>query len=294
MSLAGVVAERTIIQSSLVIIPVTAGLAAVGWRWLGSREWFRGSCGRYNRTDLLNRWNRFQTQGHRQFLTAQQFTKDTSPAIDRLFLRAMTSYGLSDWRKFVWGALYPACATMVLHWKRLAFVVWLGIVPGDDTFAIVFFFSIVPVVMVNSFEPPLCSPLLVTGGRKERFSATVGLMLAFGAASVFVVGFAIALAYLLASSVFGSPHWRLISPLMLLVPLAVSPLVNLMKILFHRKPLWFGLSIGLMYVVFAYVTPSEQPVVIRPGMGSIGIVLIWAICLAAVHRYAMQRDLARR
>lgn len=294
MSLAGTVVERAIVQSSLVIIPVAAGVATVGWWWLGSREWFRGSCGRYNRTDLLNRWSRLQTQGYRQFLTAQQFTKDTSPAIDRVFLRSMASYGVSDWRKYVWGALYPACATMVLHWKRLGFLVWLGLIPSDDTSTIAFFVGIVPVVMVSSFEPPLCSPVLVTGGRKERFFATVALMLAFGAAFVCVVGFAIALAYLSAPSVFGRPHWRLISPLMLLVPLAVSPLVNLMKILFHRKPLWFGLSIGLMYVVFAYVMSSEQPVVIRPVMGSVGIVLIWAICLVAVHRFAMRSDLVRR
>ena len=96
--------ERSIVQFPLVIISLTAIMAAVGWWWLGRPPWFRHRSGQYW-PELWGPWNRSQTQRCQQ--VRWRSSKNLNPTVDRFFLHAIAVRGLSDLYKHIWAALYP-------------------------------------------------------------------------------------------------------------------------------------------------------------------------------------------
>jgi hypothetical protein len=296
-----VAVERAITHTPYVVIALAGVAVSVGWRWLGRPAWFRRRCGRYW-TELFTPWDRARMERYRQVYAARRFTKNVSPALDGFFQRAIARRGLSDRRRYVWGALYLTCVLMVPQWTGLVCLVllaavWSGFAPSVAPFVI----GVVPLMMAGLLQPPLGTTLLVAGGRRERFFATAALMLGLGAASVLVVGVAIALTHLLAPLVPAFEwkgivlHLQPVCPALLLVPLVVFPVVTLMNILFRRRPVWLLVSLMLVFVVVSFCAALLGRLgATQPGLSAVGILLSWSICLAAVRRIALHRDLVTR
>ncbi len=293
--------ERSIVQFPLVIIPLTGIMAAVGWWWLGRPEWFRRRSGQ-PWTELLCPWSRSQTQRCRQAQAARRFPKNLNPAVDRFLLHSISARGLSDLPKHIWGALYPTCALIVPQWKGLVFVVVLGtIVAGYEPSAAPFVMGIVPMILAGFLESHAQSLQHIAVGRRERLAVAVVLMSGFGAASVLVVGTAVAFTHLLAVVVPPVQIKGIVFALQPIrstvfwIPLTVFPGMTLIHTLFHQNPAKLGLAMGLMFgLVFWFVTPFGKHAMVTPAIGVFGVLVLWAACLATTYRFAMHGDLARR
>ena len=295
------VIERLIVRHPVAVLSLTAVTVGAGWWWLSRPAWFHRRCGQYW-TELFSFWDRRQIERHRQFYAARRFAKLANPAIDHFFERAVGRHRPSDLRKYVLGALYPVCIMMAVQWKGVVFITLLAVIwacysPSVAPFVI----AVVPLMIAGVVELPLRSVLLVAGGRRERFLASAAMIVGLGVAAMLVIGAAVALTRPLASLV---PDIQVkgvtlrLQPIrftMVLVPLAVLPLMNLVRILFYRHPVLWGLAMMpvFLFVFMSSTTPLGRLVTLTPATAVAVIVVLWGLCLATIHRIAMRSDLVR-
>lgn len=161
--------------------------------------------------------------------------------------------------------------------------------------------GVVPMILAGFSASHSPSPQLVPVGRRERLAVALVLMLAFGVASVLVVGMTVVLSHFLAPIVPTVEIKGIVLTLQpipsttLWVPLAVFPGITLIHALCRQNPARFGLAMGLMFgFVFMFVTPFGKHVMVTPAMGVLGVLVLWAACLATAYRLSMHGDLARR
>ena len=180
---------------AVMALALVVGLAS--WWWLGRPAWFRRSCVT-PWIGFFDPWDRSQIQKYRA-LYAARFTKNIPPELDRFFQRAIGTRRPSSPAKYAWGVLYTTCVLVGPQWKWLLTFAVLAITctayfppmaPG--VISVVFF------MMTGFVQPPLCTAWLVAGGRKERFFATVALILVLGVVSALLVGVLAGLTHLLA------------------------------------------------------------------------------------------------
>jgi hypothetical protein len=290
--------ERSIVQFPLTIIPLTGVIAAVSWWWLRRPAWFRHRSGQYW-PELCGLGNRSQTQRCRQ--VRWRSSKNLNPTVDRFLLNAIAARGLSDLPKHIWGGLYPTCALILPQWKGIVLVVVFGTLVSAYQPSAHLVMGVVPMMLAGFSVSHSPSPQLVPVGRRERLAVALVLMLAFGVASVLVVGMAVVLSHFLASIVPTVEIKGIVLTLQpipsttLWVPLAVFPGITLIHALCRQNPARFGLAMGLMFgFVFMFVTPFGTHVTVTPAMGVFGVLVLWAACLAVIYRLSMHGDLARR
>lgn len=295
----------TTIQYPIIHWPVAVMVLALvvvlaSWWWLGRPAWFRRSCVT-PWTGFFDPWDRTQIQKYRA-LYAARFTKNIPPGLDRFFQRAIGTRRPTSLAKYAWGVLYTTCVLVGPQWKWLLTFTVLAITctayfppmaPG--VISVVFF------MMTGFVQPPLCTAWLVAGGRRERFFATVALILALGVVSALMIGVLAGLTHLLVplapplrfKGLTLDPH--AISFTVLLVPLVLLPVVGLLQTLFCRKPLALALSIML---VLAIIMVSSLPLnlyqAVTPMLAVGGTVLSWAVCVSILYRIAMRSDLVRQ
>jgi len=282
---------------AVIALAVVVGLAS--WWWLGRPAWFRRSCVT-PWIGFFDPWDRSQIQKFRSIYAAR-FTKNIPPGLDRFFQRAIGARSLSSPGKYVWGVLYTTCVLVGPQWKWLLTFTVLAV-----TFTAYFppvapgVISVVFFMMTGFVQPPLGTALLVAGGRRERFFATVALLLVLGVFSTLLIGILIGLTHLLAPLVPPirfkgltlDPH--ALSLTVLAVPLVLLPLVGLLQTLFCRKPVWLALSIMLVLtVVMAFSLPLGLYEAVTPVLAVTGTVLSWGICLSILYRIARRSDLVR-
>lgn len=282
---------------AVIALALIVGLAS--WWWLGRPTWFRRSCAT-PWIGFFDPWDRSQIQKYRA-LYAARFPKNIPPSLDRFFQRAIGTRRPTSPAKYAWGVLYTTCVLVGPQWKWLLTFAVLAITctayfppmaPG--VISAVFF------MMTGFVQPPLCTAWLVAGGRKERFFATVALILVLGVVSALLVGALAGLTHLLAplappirwKGLALDPH--ALSFQVLAVPLVLLPVVGLLQTLFCRKPLALALSIML---VLAIIMVSSMPLnlyqAVTPAIAIGGTVLSWVVCMSILYRIAMRSDLVR-
>jgi hypothetical protein len=291
--------QYPIIHWPVATIALAWVVAVASWWWLGRPAWFRRSCDRPWR-GFFDPWVRTPTQRNRD-LYATRFTK-TTPRLDRFFQRVMGNRPLSHRGKCVWGALYTTCVLVGPQWKgvltiALAWAAFAGYFP-PVTSAVMGF---LPLMTVGFLQSPLGTALLVAGGRRERFVATVALILGFSAVWVLLFAVFVGLTHLLAPVVPAVTVQGVTLTLhalgfeVLAIPLVVVPVVGLVQTLFARKPVALALSIMLV-TTFTMIswTPVARYPMLSPTLAIAGTVLSWGICLSLLYRIAMHRDLVRQ
>ena len=283
---------------AVMALALVVGLAS--WWWLGRPAWFRRSCVT-PWMGFFDPWDRSQVQKYRSIYAAR-FTKNIPPGLDRFFQGAIGTRRPSSPSRYIWGVLYTTCVLVGPQWKWLLTFAVLAIActayfppmaPG--VISVVFF------MMTGFVQPPLCTAWLVAGGRRERFFATVALILVLGVVSALLVGVLAGLTHLLAplaptirwKGLALAPH--ALSFQVLAIPLVLLPVVGLLQTLFCRKPLALALSIML---VLALIMVSSMPLnlyqAVTPALAVIGTILSWAICMSILYRIAMRSDLVRQ
>jgi hypothetical protein len=283
---------------AVIALALAVGLA--GWWWLGRRAWFRRGCDR-PWMGLFDPWDRRHAERFRE-LYATRFIKNIPPAWDRFFQRVIGRRPPSALGKYAWGALYTTCVLVGPQWKgilalALAWLAFAGYFPAAAPMIMGF----LPLMTVGFLQSPLGTALLVAGGRKERFFATVVLILGFSMAWVLLFGVLVGLTHLLAPvvpavTVRGDTlSLHAISFQVVWIPLVLVPLVGLVQTLFCRKPVALALSIMLLVaIMMVSSTPLGLYRAVTPALAIAGAVLSWGICLLLLHRIAMHRDLVRQ
>lgn len=283
---------------AVMALALVVGLAS--WWWLGRRVWFRRSCVT-PRIGFFDPWDRTQIQKYRT-LYAARFTKNIPPGLDRFFQRAIGARRSTSLSKYVWGVLYTTCVLVAPQWKWLLTFAVLAItctayspLMAPSVISVVFF------MMTGFVQPPICTAWLVAGGRKERFFATVALILVLAVVAALLVGVLVGLTHLLAPLV-PPVRWKgltlaphALSFQVLAVPLVLLPVVGLLQTLFYRKPVALALSIMLVLtVIMVSSMPLSLYQAVTPALAVGGTVLSWAVSVTILHRIAMRSDLVRR
>jgi hypothetical protein len=291
--------QYPIVHWPVAVIALALSVGLASWWWLGRRAWFRRSCVT-PWMGLFDPWDRSQVQKYRSIYAAR-FTKNIPPELDRFFQRVIGTRQPTSLAKYAWGVLYTTCVLVGPQWKwLLTFAVvaitftayFPPVAPG--VISVVFF------MMTGFVQPPLCTAWLVAGGRRERFFATVALILVLGVVSALLVGALAGLTHLLAplappirfKGLTLDPH--ALSFQVLAIPLVLLPVVGLLQTLFCRKPVALALSIVLVLTV---IMMSSMPLalyqVVTPAIAVGGTVLSWAVCVSILYRIAMRSDLVR-
>ena len=292
--------QYPIVHWPVAVIALALVVGMTGWWWLGRPAWFRRCCGR-PWMGLFDPWDRSQIQKYRAIYAAR-FTNNIPPGLDRFFQRVIGTRRPSSPGKYAWGVLYTTCVLVVPQWKGLLTVALVAVAFAG------YFPSVTPIVMgflplmtAGFLQSPIGTALLVAGGRKERFFATVVLILGLSAVWVLLFGVFVGLTHLLAPivptvtvrSVTLSLH--AIGFEVLSIPLVVVPVVGLVQTLFCRKPVWLALSIMLVNTIMMISsTPLGLYWAITPALAVGGTVLSWGICVSILYRIAMWSDLGRR
>ena len=284
----------------VAVIALALAVGLTGWWWLGRRAWFRRRCGR-PWIGFFDPWDRRQAQRFRS-LYATRFIKNIPPAWDRYFQGVIGRRPLSDPGKYAWGTLYTTCVLVGPQWKGILALalVWLAF-GGYFPAAAPMFMGFLPLMTAGFLQSPLGTVLLVAGGRKERFFATVALILGFSAVWVLLFGVVVGLTHLLAPVVPAvtvrgyTLSLHAISFQVVWIPLVLVPVVGLVQTLFCRKPVSLALSIMLVTTIMMM---SSSPLglyqAVTPMAAVGGTILTWGICMSLLYRIAMHSDLVRR
>jgi hypothetical protein len=284
----------------VAVIAVALAVGLASWWWLGRRAWFRRSCTK-PWMGFFDPWDRRNAQRFRE-LYAIRFVQNVPPAWDRYFQRVIGRRPPSDLGKYVWGALYTTCVLVGPQWKGILALalVWLAL-GGYSRAAAPMVMGFLPLMTVGFLQSPLGTALLVAGGRRERFFATVALILGFSVVWVLLFGVLVGLTHLLAPvvpavTVRGDTlSLHAISFQVVWIPLVLVPVVGLVQTLFCRKPVWLALSIMLVTaILMLFTSPLGLYRAITPMVMSGATVLTWGICLLILYRIALHSDLVRQ
>ncbi len=292
--------QYPIVHWPVAVMAVALVVGGASWWWLGRRVWLRRNCVT-PWIGFFDPWDRSQSQKYRA-LYAARLTKNVPPELDRFFQRIIGTRRPSGLARYAWGALYTTCVLVVPQGKGLLALVLLAVA------AAAYFPPVAPLVtiliafmMTSLVQSPLCTPLLVAGGRRERFFALVVLIFVLGVAAVLLIGGLVGLTHLLAPLVppirWKEHTWNLqaVRFNVLALPLVLLPVVALLQTLFYRKPVALAISIMLVLTpVMVLSMPLSLHQALTPALAVAGTGLSWGVCVSILYRIAMHSDLVRQ
>jgi hypothetical protein len=298
--------------ASTTITAILGAMSGVAvWRWLGRTDLFRRRCGR-PRLSLSESWSPAAREKHRLARASTKTRPVLPPNADGFLLRLSMRSAEGSVAKYVWGMLYawllPGAGG---RWR----LVWIGLwslISGACAWCVppIGIYLISASLLVGWPVPnlSLSSPLLISGGRRERFLKTLivivslGAMMTVGVLLAFLAMDLLGVPNLTARAPIGRPEGYLIrvflEPMNLrLVALltALFPVGCLVEIALNGKSPWVNVPKVLYFFVAmlaVYTRPSLMA--IPPTCVGVAFVLLWIVCIYGVHRIALRSDLGRR
>lgn len=214
--------------------------------------------------------------------------------MDEWFLGRMDRYDYREAGRFFWGAMYSTSALAVSQWKTfLLFVPAVTIMFGYIGQAIVFSLIMVPAIFAMGRRPPVYSTMLISGGRRGRYTTTLRLTVTDAAllcvGTLVVCGLSILFARFMPSFTIDghSISFRAIDPRVAIVPLVFLPFASAMQLVFHRTPF---LRVGaLMAPVYAaifliFVWREQVESLVNPLSVLSLLVLSWGVFVVVLRR----------
>lgn len=293
----------------------TAMLGAVSagavWWWLGRTDLFRRHCGRLW-LGLLGLWNPTAKEDYRLAHLSARVGRTPRPTADGFLLSRTRDCEDRSTAKYVWGAFYTwllpggggRCSTAWNGFFGLVSAVLAWYMP----FVGPFFIANAAVLAWIPGSIPLCSPLLVAGGRRERFFATM--------APVVVVGIIVTLSITVAFSamdlmeghtILGLVHieapkpslYTKIPPMnlrLVILLMALFPLARLSEIKLGGKGFGVRIARAIVLIPALVLAMYRRPLLTAIPLAyvALGFVLSWVLCTYGVYRIAMRSDLGRK
>ena len=294
-------------------VAILLGVAsAVGvWLWLGRTDLFRRRCGR-PWLDVSLLWNPAAREKYRWAGESPRERSVPASRGDEFLLGTMTRCKDGSTAKYIWGRLYTWLLPGAGGRLYTAFMGFFGLVSA----ALAWYmadagpFFIANIAMLPGAilgYSPINSPLLVVGGRRERFWATMtsivvlGIVLTLSVTLMFVTMGLVGIRTLPESLSVGHPDsiLRQETPMnlrLVVLLLALFPLSRLLEVKFHRKR--FLPVLAQMIVVFPVIWLDLfgciRLMAIPPGYVALAFVSSWVLCTYGVYRIAMRSDLGRK
>jgi hypothetical protein len=171
--------------SAIVAILLGMGSAVAVWQWLGRTGLFRRRCGK-PWLGVAGLWNPGAWEKYRWVRLSAKASRALPSRAERFLFDTMSSCRYGSAAKHVWGALYTWSLPGGGGRSRTISMGLLGLASGVVA---CHFPQIGPFFVANASvyggdvlrNPPANSHLLVAGGRRERFFATMALIIVLGA-----------------------------------------------------------------------------------------------------------------
>ncbi|MCK4293251.1 MAG: hypothetical protein KAY65_08640 [Planctomycetes bacterium] len=253
-----VVLERIIMGNVFPVVLVGILTSIAMWVWLGRA----GLARRYCAAPWIGFIDTFNMEKLKRHTNARlgtkrgRFRKHPRPWVSKWFLGRMDKYDYRGPGRFFWGALYCTSALTVSRWQNIllflpVFTIMFGYVGQATVAALV----LVPAMLAMGRQPPVYSTMLISGGRRQRYTTTLWLavtdavLLCMG--TLVISGLSILFARFMPTfSLEGHTlSFRPIDPRVAIVPLLFLPFASTMQLVFNRMPfLLFGALMLPLYV----------------------------------------------
>ena len=286
--------ERIIIGNVFGVVLVGILINIPMWFWLGRRGLARRHCAMpwVGFLDVFN-MEKLTRYGNARLGTRQgRFLKHPRPWVEKWFLAQMDKYDYSGPGRYFWGVLYSTSALAVSRWQNLPLLALvLTIMFGYIGQAVVFALIMLPAMAAIGRQPPVYSTMLISGGRRRRFTTTLGLAVTDAAllcmATLIISGLSILLARFMPTFVLKghSVGFQPIDPRVAIVPLIFLPFASTMQLIFHGMPfLLFGALLLPLYVAIfiAFGWREHVEPLISPLSVVSLLVVSWGVFLLAL------------
>jgi len=283
--------ERIIIGNVFGVVLVGILISIAMWFWLGRPGLVRRYCAVpwMGFMDIFNKEKLMRYTYARTRTVQKRFRKHPRPWVEKWFLGRMERYDYRGPGRFYWGALYCTSALAVSRWQNLPLLALvLTIMFGYIGQAAVFALIMLPAMAAMLRQPPVYSTMLISGGRRRRFTTTLGLAVTDAAllcmGTLVISGLSILLARFMPTfALIGHTlSFRPIDPRVAIAPLLFLPFASTMQLVFHRMPflLFAALMLPLYVPVFlAIVWRENVELLINPLSVLSLLVVSWGIFL---------------
>ena len=289
-----ILVERTIIGDVFLVVFVGILSSIAMWFWLGRQGLARRYCAApwIGFLDVFNKEKLRRYANARAGVKGKKLKEHPRPWVDEWFLAQMDKYDYGGPGRYFWGVLYGTSALAVSRWQNLPLLALvLTIMFGYIGQAAVFTLIMLPAMAALGRHPPVYSTMLVSGGRRLRFTTTLGLALTDAAllciATLIISGLSILLVRFMPTfAIEGKTFsFRPIDPRVAIVPLIVLPFASTMQLVFHQMPLpLLGALLLPLYVAMflAFGWREHVEPLINPLSVVSLLVVSWGVFLLAL------------
>ncbi|MGB8226009.1 MAG: hypothetical protein WCE45_03945 [Sedimentisphaerales bacterium] len=276
---------------------IIAGSLVNLWAWIhwGREGLARQYCGRMW-MGAFDAWDREKLSKYTEARLVEKkkdFPVHILPKIETFFISRISGAG-ENLSRYIWGGFYKSFAVMFscLSWigvltGTLLTLLFLGYIsPGRN---IIF---ILPVFLVLQANLHVHSPLLISGGRRERF----WIALALGTAVTLFITVFVTLAALI--TLWLEPimpvltlngrhfYFKAIDINLSFMTLFVLPVAFTIGLVFDKKPMMKMIVLMLLFqlIIFFILTLSDKQIVFTPSQIITSLLCSWAM-FTAVSRY---------
>jgi len=291
-----VLPERIIMGHVFAVVLAGILSSIAMWLWLGRPGLARRYCAGpwIGFLDVFNK-EKVKRYGNARLGTKPgRFLKHPRPWVGNWFLGRMERYDYRGPGRFFWGALYCTLAMAVSRWQIfLLFFPVVTIMFGYIGQAVVLSLIMVPAVLATGRQPAVYSTMLISGGRRRRYTTTLWLtvtdasLLCMG--TLVMCGLSFLFARFMPTFVVKgqSVSFAPINPLVGIVPLLFLPFASAMQLVFHKMPfLLFGALMVPVYVamflMFAWRERVEH--LVNPLSVLSLLVVSWGIFVVVLRR----------
>jgi hypothetical protein len=286
-----VLLERIIVAQPHLPISVGILSSVVMWFWLGRQGLARRYCAVpwIGFLDVFNKEKLRRYGNARAGVKWKKLREHPRPWVEKWFLAQMNKYDYGGPGRYFWGVLYSTSALAVSRWQNcLPLVFVLTTMFGYMGQAAVFALIMVPAIAAMGRQPPVYSTMLIPGGRRRRFTTTLGLALTDAAllciGTLIISGLSILLVRFMPTfTVEGKTlGFQPIDPRVAIVPLIFLPFASTMQLVFHGAPFLLFVSLLLplyaaMFLAFAWREYVE--VLVNPLSVVSLLIVSWGVFL---------------
>ena len=296
--------ESFIFGSWFVIVLLGIGVNYFAYKFLSTTNLSRRYCGKMW-MGALDAWNKEKITKFQQIKLQEKEDKKKGrefllPKVEEFFLAKISDRTMSDTAKHIWSGLYRSLAVLLStkQWSLLimmpllvCFMCYMG--PGGA------FIYIFPAFMVIHMSLHIQSPLLISGGRRERFYTALVLAITVNVLIVLLLLLASPISVLIEpimpkimSSTFQPLDAKLSFIPLLAIPLAFAGthLFPKQTMLSKMVPL-IGIMMFFQFFIFMDITKKTLPVTFSIIAGS--IVLSWAVLVLLLGHICSRRCLGQ-
>jgi hypothetical protein len=301
-----VVIERAIVGSPFSVIWTGVLVSLIAWFWLGSANRARRYCA-VPQIGFFDFWNRDKWRRYLQLRGPAKWNRlkdHPRPWVERFFLNRMAECDRDGQGRYIWGRLYSTFGIAVSQWcgglsglfaasLMVCFLGYMG--PGSTNILFV-----MPGLACAQMRLPVHSSMLISGGRKERFSAAMALV---AAATLIITGMvtviaalSVALAQIMPDITLRGNNFTFsaMNIELFFIPGLMMPIVSATQLLFHRRPVFALASIVPVFMLLFFgsiIWRSRLSWLMNPTYISGLLVLSWAAFATVLHHICMRRPL---